>query len=336
MKTKKIIAVFFLIGAGLLVAAEKTTLNKMSPDEKEQWKKVELLMQVNLPVMTLKMQMAKYPSSSKNNVWKPTTLVRWNRFKERSGFSALFWSDFFTGCVLFTGPYTQNKAFAMLYNPWWDAVFKVQLERTGNSAFQIIAFEMNSGEFFRSEKSKTGPNVDSALAQKSNQVIPWMKNISATRKHFDDKFSSNKVLEELTLSNDFDEEQHTPVQLRAIIRAKLMQTIWKNKGVTVEMMSFLGLLYKAQTKDIVEIFTDQADQRMFELFTRLGSRFRQDMTCYGYWGNETERMYLYVCVSNPRIVCMIFVHVGKNVEFEWYDLDEAEKYLSEMQKRGVK
>ena len=88
MKTKKIITVFFLIGAGLLVAAEKTTLNKMSPDEKEQWKKVELLMQVNLPVMTLKMQMAKYPSSSKNNVWKPTTLVRWNRFKEVS-----FWKQ---------------------------------------------------------------------------------------------------------------------------------------------------------------------------------------------------------------------------------------------------
>ena len=128
-------------------------------------------------------------------------------------------------------------------------------------------------------------------------------------------------------ANGYDEESQTVCGVRAVARLQLTREMLKNKGVMAEVLSWMKVLREATPQQAAKLPLDKDEQDMFKLLVLLGPDFRKGITPYGYWGKETERQYLFVCSDNPRLMMMVYVHVGKGLDFEWFDLNESNKYL---------
>jgi len=303
-------------------------IQSMNLKDKEQMESVKALVQLNAVALNFKMLGVTRPDKPNEVSFRPATGIRWERMRGDSGFEPLLWSDFFTGAMVLPGPFKQDSAISALYNPWWDAMLLLKLERQESGLFQISSFSMQSGETFRGEPVAGTPSFESIVSQKKRQALVWMELVAKTRAAYESKYGNEDELDRVVFDDGFAEESRTPVQLRALLRMKLLQEMLASKGVAMEMISYLRILRKATANQAKEVFPAVDDIKMFALLTVLGPGFRKELTTYGYWGSEEERLYLYVCSSSPKIVCMVYVHAGKNAEFEWFNLDSSEKYIA--------
>ena len=255
-------------------------------------------------------------------------------------FKPVVWGDFFTGAILMTGASNEERQISALYNPWWDAIFLMRLERD-DEHYRVNAFKIRCGEMFRGEKiSLDKPSLESVVGIQGKPLpLVWMELLSKTSKVFDAKYSDPSCLKnkqpfdenDIELNN-FDFVSRNISGARAVAHLKLMQTMFSDKGITLEMMNWLKVLREATEEQAVKILQND-DMEMFKLLAKLGSEIRGGITPYGYWGTEMERQYLFVSGDIPRLVMMVYVHVGKGVEFEWFDMNEHDKYLKMLQEK---
>lgn len=170
--------------------------------------------------------------------------------------------------------------------------------------------------------------LEPVVSQKERMPLVWMDLVSKTVKAFDDKYGDTSCLDDpLLFSNGYDEESQTICGVRAVARLQLTREMLKNKGVMAEVLSWMKVLREATPQQAAKLPLDPDEQNMFKLLILLGPDFRKGITPYGYWGKETERQYLFVCSDNPRLMMMVYVHVGKGLDFEWFDLNDSNKYL---------
>lgn len=330
---KKILCFGLVLLASCLFAnnQEKTTsaeklLRSLPKRDQENIKRLSIVLNVNKTVNQFRSDNIKHPENNHSKYFSSITGLKWKIMQRESNFTPIFWSDFFAGTTLLNGPYNERNAVVALYNVWWDAILCFRLEAVSNgSQWKISSFEFKSGEDFRREKNSEIPSFDSVIARKGQQALVWMQLIKKTRACFNSYFPTDDPAN-YKYSNTFIASSKLPVQLRAAARMKLYQQILKNKGVVVEMSSFLQLLRGVKAEKMKEIFKGE-DFETFSLFASLPDGFRKTMTFYGYWGTEQQRLYLYISRVNSNIVCLLYINVGIQVNFEMFDLNDSEKYL---------
>jgi hypothetical protein len=216
----------------------------------------------------------------------------------------------------------------------------MRLERD-EEHYRVNAFKIRCGEMFRGEKiTLDKPSLESIIGIHGKPLpLVWMDMLSKTSKVFDDKYSDISCLKnkqpfdenDIELNN-FDFVSRNISGTRAVARLKLLQTMFSDKGITLEMMNWLKVLRDASEEQAAKLLQDE-DLEMFKLLCKLGPEIREGITPYGYWGTETERQYLFVSGDIPRLVMMVYVHVGKGIDFEWFDMNEHEKYLKLLQEK---
>ena len=285
---------------------------------------MKTLVNINKRVLQFKQESYMTPKTVSNIYFTSAAWIKWNRMKSQSGFSPLFWSDFFTGCLIFNGSFSDNNAAVSLYNPWWDAILSLRMAKNTKDEWVISSFIFQSGEDFRQEKVSDPPSIDSVLPKEGRLGMIWMYLIKRTRESFNKKFSN---MESFVWSNDFPSSSHLPVQLRASARIQLLREIMNNQGVMVEVLAYAKLLKNANVNDIKRVFTNKDEQKIFALWAAMGKFFRKDITSYGSVVTEKNRLHIYVNAVNPRFVCLVYVNVGKERNFEWFDLDDSERFI---------
>lgn len=301
---------------------------QLPPEYRQQFAEMKEVLELNLSLMRLRSRISLHPEQDVSSSFSGLTAVRWRRTFKQNGIEPIFLSDFFSGCLIFTGPHNSVAAVSALYNPWWDAVLLLKSGRDNvRSPWKITSFELLSGEDFRKEKTSGIPDRDAVIARKGPQALAWMKLVKKTRSRFNECFSADPMLSGGKFRDRFPESSLKPVLLRAALRMKLHQNLMEHKGVLKEMGDYLFLLRNATPEQMKKVFGDAGNIQIFALFNLLGPSFRKTMTYYGNWISENARLYLYVSKRNPRIAAMVCVHVGKSVDFEWYDLDDSEKYI---------
>ncbi len=341
MMKKSLCRSLFVLLAGISWAAEGTAqdqgktmdefMKQFSKEDQEKVKELTTVLAVNATVNSFKEANIKAPEKDHLGVFKTLVGIKWKRMQKESGFSPIFWSDFFTGAALMNGPYNEKNAVTALYNPWWDAILFFRLEAAADGPqWKITSFELKSGEEFRGEKSPEIPSIDSVIARKGQQALAWMRLIKATRARFNSCFTGSDPAN-YVFGNRFGSSSRLPVQLRAAARMKLHQVLFGNKGVIVEMMSFLQLLRGMPAEKMKDVLKGD-DLRTFSFFAAMPIGFRRTMTYYGYWGTERQRLYLYISKMNPNIICLLYIQVGFSVNFEMFDLNDSEKYLDAIEK----
>lgn len=301
-------------------------MKQFSKQDQEKVKELTTILAFNATVNKFKDNNIKSPEKDHLHFFSSLTGIKWKNMQKKSDFTPIFWSDFFTGTTLINGPYNEKNAIVALYNVWWDAILLFRLDAVPNSPqWKISSFELKSGEEFRGEKSGEIPSIDSVIAQKRQQALVWMQLIKKTRACFNAYFTSNKSAN-YKFANTFNVSSKFPVQLRAAARMKLHQVMLKNKGVIVEMSSFLQLLRGIKAEKMKDVLKGD-DLQTFAYFASMPTGFRRTMTYYGYWGTERQRLYLYISKMNPNIICLLYINVGVRVNFEMFDLNDSEKYL---------
>ena len=306
-------------------------IKQLPAQDREKLREVSRLLAVNATVNKLKDGYIRKPEKHPSAFFRSIAGIKWRRMLKNSGFAPIFLSDLFTGASLMNGPSGEKCAIVALYNPWWDALLFFRLEAVENGPqWKISSFELQSGEDFRGERVPGLPSIDSVIAQKGRQALVWMRLIKATRARFDAVFSGKKP-ENCSFRNEFPPTSRLPVQLRAAARMKLHQAMLGNKGVIVEMSSFLLLLRGVKAEKMKAVLKG-SDLRTFRYFAALPVGFRRTMTCYGCWTTERQRLYLYISKMNPNIICLLYINVGVRVNFEMFDLNDSEKYLDAIEK----
>ena len=306
-------------------------MKQFSKRDQEKVKELTTILAFNATVNKFKDDNIKSPEKDHLQFFSSLTGVKWKNMQKKSDFTPIFWSDFFTGTTLINGPYNKNNAIVALYNVWWDVILLFRLDAVPNSPqWKISSFELKSGEEFRGEKSGEIPSIDSVISQKGLQALVWMQLIKETRTCFNAYFTSNNPAN-YKFANSFNASSKLPVQLRAAARMKLHQVMLKNKGVIVEMSSFLQLLRGIKAEKMKDVLKGD-DLQTFAYFASMPIGFRRTMTYYGYWGTERQRLYLYISKMNPNIICLLYINVGVRVNFEMFDLNDSEKYLDAIEK----
>ena len=301
--------------------------------DKKMVSEMKILISINKRILQFKQESYMTPKKVGSSYFTPTSWIKWNRMKNKSGFSPLFWSDFFTGCLILNGPFSDNSAVVSLYNPWWDAILNLKMAKNTKNEWVISSFVFQSGEDFRQEKVSDPPSIDSVLPKEGRLGMIWMQLVKQTRESFNIKFSD---MGRFVWSNDFPSSSHLAVQLRAAARIQLLREIMNNQGLMVEVLAYAKLLKNANVNDIKRVFTNKDEQKIFALWAAMGKAFRSDITSYGSLATEKKRLHIYVNAANPRFVCLVYVNVGNGRNFEWFDLDDSEKFINAIKKEGGK
>ena len=298
----------------------------MNTENKAELQLVQQALVRNLVVWAFKHQGSLHPGKvSKKLFGSLDAYMTWMELKEN--FTDFAWGDFFTGAILLPGAAEADHAISGLYNPWWDALLLVELRPNQEREPRIVELELTSGEMLRDDKS-AGDGIETVFGLESHPVTNWMGLMSRSVKAFDDKYSETSCLAKYPLLNmKTDETALTQIQYRTVWRLAQLDLLLKNHGVREEMLGLVSLLRTATAEQFATLFPGEAAREYFALLEKLGPQFRQSITAYGYWGKEEERQYCFVCADNPRIVLMVYVHVGRGGDFEWFDLSESEKYL---------
>lgn len=326
MKTKitrnlKFLSVLFV---GVLFSSTSYAIEKENNIQMQE--ELKNVVQLNTTVMQFRNSIMMNPAKDVSGFFHGLTKVRWKNMIKELEVEPIFLSDFFTGALRMTGPYNSDTAISGLYNPWWDAILLLKAQHKDANKWNFVSFVLMSGEDFRKESANTIPAFDSVVASKGPQALAWMKLIKKTRDVFNKTFASGNILTE-----KFDDKvlksSLKPMMLRAALRMKLHQDVLGRPGIQKEMLDYLLLLRKATPKQMQKVFNDDTSLQAFVLFCAMGKSFRQTMTYYGCWISENDRLYMYISKFSPQIVAVVHVQVNKAVEFEWYDLNESEKFL---------
>lgn len=317
----------------------ETLWNKLPKDSPYYYKIVELI-RMNMDIQNFREGGMRDIETADTKIFRSDVLAKWWPLQKM--FKPVVWGDFFTGAILLQGASDNERRISALYNPWWDAIFLMRME-FAEGRFVVNAFKIRCGEMFRGEKiTLEKPSLEPVVGADGKPLpLVWMDLLAKTSKIFDEKYGHESCLknkqpfdENDVVVNDFDFVSRNVSGVRAVARLKLMQTMFGDKGITLEMMNWLKVLREATEEQAAKILQGD-DLEMFKLLAKLGAEIRGGITPYGYWGTETERQYLFVSGDIPRLVMMVYVHVGKGIEFEWFDLNERDRYLKLLEEKNA-
>ena len=286
------------------------------------------LLRRNTTLFDLKRVGARKPNELPVTLFAGDGHTKWLNLRDTM--TPIAWGDFFTGCLVLPGPETNGTSRSALYNPWWDAILLVWQRQQGEDLAPITDLRFMGGERFRGESVPARPSMDSIMPSSGNLEAVWLRLCAATFRAFNERFCAEPPP---PYPRKFNAEDETPLQLRATMRLAMTANLMKNAGARGEMLNFVRLLRKGKAEHFAKVFPGKMDNRFFSVLLKLDAERRGTITCYGYWGKETERLYCFICEANPRLVMMVYVHVGRAPDFELLDLNEADKYLQAMRKK---
>jgi len=302
----------------------KQFISELPANEHEIARQAFELARFNIAVSIFKRQGALDPSSISTDNLDSNAFIHWQMLVKE--FDSVVWGDFFTGAMLIPGPWSSNAAVSFLYNPWWDTMMQLTLKYDQNDVCQITGLQLVSGEDFRGEEASAQASLEPVIPSKGTLAAAWFELVAKTNAEIEDKFEKASP-DTVSFSSKIPENSLKPMVSRAALRLSLLREAFGNPGVAEEMLAYTQLLRQATSEEMSGVFQGEEQRKMFELFENLGPEFRASITPYGYWGRENDRVYLFVCLELPRIACLVYVHVGRDIDFEWFDLNDSQKYL---------
>ncbi len=295
------------------------------------------------------------------------------RFLERTSTAALTWesvfganflpatqADFFRGAIPLAGPYSGRKMVMGLYNPHWDAILLVLV--SGNLPKNEDDLEemrlpkgtgllFMSGEAFRGEATGEpdfstvlpggggrGPHPDEPLSpgiwRAQVRTMRRFNELYPAAAEEDPRLKASALGE---IDTDADMERliaRVGVRLRCLVG--LHQTPeWRAVAERMEQVLQLGL--GSQMK---RYFQNPIHEEFIDTYAKLPKTLKTGFRAYGCVANREGTLYLLVNQDYPRLYATVSVPVGRirnpdagTVDFEWYDLDQAEALLAAWESR---
>ncbi len=262
-------------------------------------------------------------------------------------------ADFIRGAIPLAGPFSGERMVMGLYNPHWNAIMLFEVEgelpKTEEEADKKLpkATKMRfmSGEAFCGEHPEE-PDFSTVLpggagrgAFPDEPLSPglWRAQAKVMRRFNelyparadDDPRLKESALGEIDTGRDME-----MLIARVAVRLKGLEGMhltpeWRAVAGRVERVLQLGL--RSQMK---RYFENPLHDTFVETFSKLPRSLKLGFRAYGCVANEEGTLYLFVNQDFPRLYATVSVPKGRlenpdagTVDFEWYDLDQAEELL---------
>lgn len=263
-------------------------------------------------------------------------------------------ADFIRGAIPLAGPFSDRKMVMGFFNPHWNAILLVQVsgewpkteedvERTRLPKVSNLLFM--SGEAFCGEQPEQ-PDFTTVIpggagheGHPDDPLSPgiWraqarvMRRFNAlypAERDDDPRFKDGELL-------GYDKDRDMEMLIaRVAVRLKGLQGMDEDPealGIAHRMQQVLQFGSRMQMK---RYFENPLHDTFVTTFARLPHELKSGFTAYGCVATAEGRLFVLVNQDYPRLYATVTVPAGRletaeagDVDFEWYDLDQAEDLL---------
>lgn len=262
-------------------------------------------------------------------------------------------ADFVRGAIPLAGPFSGDGMVMGLYNPHWNAILLFEVEgglpETDEEADRKMPkatkLRFMSGEAFCGENPEEpdfstvlpggggrGPFPDEPLSPGL-----WRAQAKVMRR-FNALYPAAEDAEPRlrgALLEGYDEDRDLEMLIaRVAVRLKGvegMHLVPERRAVAGRIERVLQLGLRSQMK---RYFANPLHDTFVTTFSRLPRSLKSEFRAYGCVANAEGTLYLFVNQDFPRLYATVSVPKGRlenpdagTVDFEWYDLDQAEELL---------